>query len=77
MTNYDQLFHEHMQDPQFAKAYYEARLERIISEMLETLKEQITRNEPKERLIQTIDSLQQQLHLTANDAEIHRTMVIS
>ena len=53
MTNYEQFFHEQMQDPQFAKAYYEARLERIVSEMLETLKEQITRNEPKERLIQT------------------------
>ena len=77
MTNYDQLFHEHMQDPQFAKTYYEARLERIVSEMLETLKEQITRNEPKERLIQTIDSLQQQLHLTVNDAETHRNMVMS
>ena len=77
MTNYEQFFHEQMQDPQFAKAYYEARLERIVSEMLETLKEQIARNEPKERLIQTIDSLQQHLHLTANDGETHKTTVMS
>jgi hypothetical protein len=77
MTNYEQLFHKHMQDPQFAKAYYEARLERVVGEMLEMLKEQITRNEPKERLIQTIDSLQQQLHLTTNDVETSKTMVVS
>ena len=77
MTNYEQFFHEQMQDPQFAKAYYEARLERIVSEMLETLKEQITRNEPKERLIQTIDSLQQHLNFTANDGETPRTAVMS
>ena len=48
MTNYEQLFHAQMQDPQFVKAYYEARIERLVSEMLNTLKDKIIRNEPKE-----------------------------
>ena len=60
MTNYEKLFQEQMQDPQFAKAYYEARLDRILKELLENLKEKISRNEPKEVLLKTIDSIQQQ-----------------
>ncbi len=30
MTNYEKLFQEKMKDPQFAKTYYDARLDRII-----------------------------------------------
>jgi hypothetical protein len=60
MTNYEQLFQEQMKDPQFSKAYYEAKLDRIIKELLENLKEKITNNEPKEMLLKTIDSLQKQ-----------------
>jgi len=60
MTNYEKLFQEQMQDPQFAKAYYDARLDRILKELLENLKEKISKNEPKEVLLKTIDSIQQQ-----------------
>jgi hypothetical protein len=60
MTNYEQLFQEQMKDPQFSKAYYEAKLDRIIKELLESLKEKISNNEPKEILLKTIDSLQKQ-----------------
>lgn len=60
MTNYEKLFQEQMQDPQFAKAYYGARLDRILKELLENLKEKISKNEPKEVLLKTIDSIQQQ-----------------
>ncbi|MDA3915343.1 MAG: hypothetical protein PF690_00015 [Deltaproteobacteria bacterium] len=34
MTNYEKLFKVQMQDPQFVNAYYEARVERIVDEML-------------------------------------------
>lgn len=44
MTNYEKLFQEEMRDPEFAKAYREARLERILDEFLEMLKEQIYMN---------------------------------
>jgi hypothetical protein len=60
MTNYEKLFQEQMQDPQFAKAYYDARLDRILKELFENLKEKITNNEPKEVLLKTIDSIQKQ-----------------
>ena len=60
MTNYELLFQEQMKDPQFSKAYYEAKLDRIIKELLESLKEKISNNEPKETLLKTIDSLQKQ-----------------
>ena len=60
MTNYEKLFQEQMKDPQFSKAYYEAKLDRIIKELLESLKEKISNNEPKEILLKTIDSLQKQ-----------------
>ena len=60
MTNYEKLFHEQMKDPQFAKAYYDARLDRILRELLENLKEKISKNEPKEVLLKTIDSIEQQ-----------------
>ncbi len=46
MTNYEKLFQAQMQDPQFVKAYYHARVERIVDEMLESLKYKIARNEP-------------------------------
>ncbi len=61
MTNYEQLFREQMKDPRFAKAYYEANLERIITEMLDTLKDKIQQNEPKENLIHFIDSVKQHI----------------
>ena len=62
MTNYEKLCQDQMQDPQFVKAYYHARVERIVDEMLENLKDKITRNEPKENLIRAIDLFQQQIH---------------
>ena len=64
MTNYDQLFQQQMKDPQFAQAYYDARIERLFDEMLMTLKEKIFHDEPKENLLKIIDSLQQQIHAT-------------
>jgi len=64
MTNYEQLFHAQMQDPQFVKAYYEAQIERLVSEMLNTLKNKIIRNEPKENLIRVIESFQQDIYPT-------------
>lgn len=60
MTNYEKLFQEQMKDPQFAKAYYDARLDRILKELLENLKEKISKNEPKEVLLKTIDSIERQ-----------------
>ncbi len=64
MTNYEQLFQNQMQDPQFVKTYYEARVERLVGEMLDTLKEKIMHNESKENLIRMIESLQQEIHPT-------------
>lgn len=61
MTNYEKFFQQQMQNPKFAKAYHEAKLERKLDEMLEDLKEKITRNESKEVLLQAIDSLQHQI----------------
>jgi len=60
MTNYENLFREQMKDSQFAKAYYDARLDRILKDLFENLKEKISKNEPKEVLLKTIDSIQQQ-----------------
>ncbi len=48
MTNYEKLFQEQMKDPEFAKAYRETRLERMLNEFLENLKDKISKNEPKE-----------------------------
>jgi len=64
MTNYQELFKIQMNDPEFAKAYNEARLERVISEMLEALKEKIVHNEPKENLLYMIDSIQHTIEAT-------------
>jgi hypothetical protein len=61
MTNYEKLFQERMKDPQFAKAYNEARIERMINDFWENLKEKISNNEPKEVLLETIDSMQRQI----------------
>ncbi len=61
MTNYEKLFQEEMRNPEFAKAYHEARLERILSEFLEMLKEQIDKNESKEVLLKTISSMQRRI----------------
>ena len=55
---YVKLFQQQMTDPEFAKAYYDAKLERILNEVLDDLKEKISRNEPKEVLLETIDSMQ-------------------
>ena len=64
MSNYEKLFQAQMQDPQFVKAYYEARVERIVDEMFNTLKDKISHNEPKESLIRVIDSFQKQIQPT-------------
>lgn len=61
MTNYKRLFQEQMKNPEFAKSYHEAMLERKIEEMLENLKAKISRNEPKEILLETINSFQKQI----------------
>jgi hypothetical protein len=61
MTNYEKLLRDQMKDPQFAKAYLDARLERLLIEFLENLKEKISQNEPKETLLRTIDSMQEQI----------------
>ena len=61
MTNYEKLFQEQMQDPEFARAYYESRLERVFTDLLENLKEKIARDEPKEVLLETIDNMRLQL----------------
>ena len=63
MTNYDILFQEQMNNPEFAKAYYEARIERQIDEILQDLKEKISRDGPKELLIRTIEKFQKQLQV--------------
>ena len=63
MTNYEKLFQTQMQQPEFAKAYDDARLERIFSDMLECLKEKIVDNEPQEQLVRMIDSFQQQIQV--------------
>ncbi|MBN1999152.1 hypothetical protein JW935_16450 [candidate division KSB1 bacterium] len=60
MTNYEKLFKEQMKDSQFAKAYYDSRIERILNELFENLKEKISNDEPKEELLKTIDSFQKQ-----------------
>ena len=61
MTNYEKLFDEQMKDPEFAKAYREARLDRMLNEFLESLKDKISKNEPKENLLNTINLMQRQL----------------
>ncbi len=61
MDNYERLFREQMQDPEFAKAYREARLERLLNEFLDNLKDKISNDEPKEALLKTISSMQEQL----------------
>lgn len=66
MTNYEQLFQQQMKDPQFVNAYYDARVERLMVEMLNTLKENMFHDEPKENLIQMIDSMQHQIHVQVN-----------
>jgi len=62
MTNYEKLLQDQMKDPQFAKAYLDARLERLLIEFLENLKEKISQNEPKETLLRSIDSMQEQIY---------------
>jgi hypothetical protein len=62
MTNYEKLFQEQMKDPEFKKAYHEAQWERTLSEFLENLRDKISREEPKEELLDSIDSMQKQLN---------------
>ena len=62
MTNYEIFFQEQMGNSEFAKAYYESRLNRIFDELLENLKEKIIRNEPKEELIGTVNLIQNHIH---------------
>jgi len=61
MTNFERLFQEQMKDPQFAKAYREAHVERMLNEFLEDLKEKISKDECKEVLLNTINSMQRQI----------------
>lgn len=61
MTNYEKLFQEQMKNPDFAKAYHEARIDRMINDFLESLKEKISKDEPKALLLETIDSMQKQI----------------
>jgi hypothetical protein len=61
MTNYEKLFQDQMTDPQFTKAYYEARIERMFNKLLEDLKKKISRNESKEVLLKSIDLMQKQI----------------
>jgi hypothetical protein len=61
MTNYEKLYQEQMKDPEFAKAYKDARLERMLNEFLENLKERISRDESEETLLNTINSMQKRL----------------
>ena len=49
MTNYEKLFEAQMQDPQFVKAYYQARVERVLDELLESRKEDIELENAKRR----------------------------
>jgi len=62
MTNYEKLFQEQIKHPEFAKAYRDARLEWVLHEFLEMLKEQIDKNEPKEVLLKTIHSMQRRIN---------------
>ena len=64
MTNYEQLFQQQINDPQFVQAYYDARLEYVFDDMLMALKEKIFHDEPKENLLNMIDSIQQQIHVS-------------
>jgi len=61
MTNYEKLFREQMKNPEFAKAYHEAKLERKLDGRLEELKEKIASNAPKKVLLETINSIQHQI----------------
>ena len=61
MTNYENLLREQMQNPEFAKAYHEAKLERKLDEMLDDLKEKIDKNASKKILLETINSIQHQI----------------
>lgn len=61
MTSYEKLFQEQLKDPEFAKAYHEARWERMLNEFLDDLKDKISKGEPKEDLLNTIDSMQKEL----------------
>lgn len=62
MTNYEQFFQDQMKNPQFAKAYYEARVERVVNGMFEILKDKVKNDESKDNLIQIINSFQDQIH---------------
>ena len=65
MTNLAKLFQEQMKDPRFAKAYYEAWVDSMVQELLDELREKISRNESKETLLQAIDAIEQQFQRTA------------
>ncbi|MCP4106637.1 MAG: hypothetical protein GY749_14055 [Desulfobacteraceae bacterium] len=60
MTNYEKLFQDQMKDQQFAKFYAEARVDRMMNEVLDDLKKKISENEPREVLLETIESIQRQ-----------------
>jgi uncharacterized protein YeeX (DUF496 family) len=70
MTNYEQLFQEQMENSHFAKAYYEVRFERKFIELLENLKDKIIRNEPKEELVGTVESIQKHINFAISHTEV-------
>ncbi|MCH8127183.1 hypothetical protein IIC38_14700 [candidate division KSB1 bacterium] len=63
MTNFDKLFNEQKKDPEFVKAYHEAGIERLLNDFLDNLKERISKGEPKEVLLISINSMQRQIGL--------------
>jgi hypothetical protein len=65
MTNYERLFKEKMKNPRFSKAYYAAWNESRVQEMLEELREKISRNEPKSTLLRTIASIERRVQRRA------------
>jgi len=61
MTNYEKLFRDQLKDPEFVKAYREARWERMLNAFLDNLKDKISRGEPREDLLNSINSMQKEL----------------
>ncbi len=70
MSNYDELFFNQMRDPEFAKAYYEARIERVVTELLDIIKDKIQHDEPKDNLLLMLDKLQENVHDSICHADV-------
>lgn len=70
MSNYEELFSNQMRDPEFAKAYYEARIERIVTEIFDIIKDEILHDEPKDKLLLMLDKLQANIHDSICHADV-------